>query len=281
MLRSTLMELAGARVLVTGASSGIGAAVARDLAKAGAVVGLVARRAELLDEVLGDCHAVGATASRRWAVDLADVDAAERVALDAWDTFGHLDALVNNAGIPLRKHATRLSYDEVEHTMRVNFLAPVRMTLAVLPRMLERGSGVIVNVASLAGRVGPPREAAYAGSKFALTGFSETLAVDLHGTGVEIRVVQPGPIDTPIWGDVPGNEPPVYDGQKFPPEDCSQVILEALTQPGFERFVPADLKGIVEFKAKDIDSFLAGNAAFANKERPPAGAREAAPDWAR
>lgn len=275
------MELSGARVLVTGASSGIGAAVARDLAKAGATVGLVARRAELLDEVLADVHAAGSTDSRRWAVDLSDLAAAEKVALEAWQSFGHLDALVNNAGIPLRKHAARLSFEEVERTMRVNYLSPVRMTLAVLPKMLERGAGVIVNVASMAGRVGPPREAAYAGSKFALTGFSEVLAVDLDGSGVEIRVVQPGPIDTPIWGDVPGNEQPVFDGEKFPPEDCSRVILEALTQPGFERFMPADLKGIVEFKAKDIDTFLAGNAAFAKGQSGPSAARETVPDWAR
>ncbi|HWB67507.1 MAG TPA: SDR family NAD(P)-dependent oxidoreductase [Mycobacteriales bacterium] len=257
------MELAGSAVLVTGASTGIGAATARALGAAGARVGLAARRQELLDKVADETGAAGAPDVAVWAADLADLAVAEQVAREAWDRFDGLDGLVNNAGAPKRRHVTRLTSEDVEQTMQLNYFSPVRMMLTLLPLMRERGSGVIVNVASLAGRVPPPREAAYAGSKFALTGFSEVMAVDLWDEPVQVRVVQPGPIDTPIWGDVPGNEPPAYTGQMYPPEDCAAAILDALTGDGFERFVPPELGDIVAAKGQDVDGFLAGSAAFA------------------
>ncbi len=255
------MEIAGSHILLTGASTGIGADLAVALARGGATVGLVARRAELLEQVTAACREHSPD-SRYWALDLGDVAAAEALALEAWDAFGHLDALVNNAGIPMRRHATRLSAYDLEHTMAVNFFAPARMTMALLPRMLERGSGVVVNVGSMAGRVGPPKEAAYAASKFALTGFTEGLAVDLWDTPVRVCLVQPGPIDTPIW-DMADNEDPAYHGPKHPPSDVSDAVIDALTGTGFERFVPAEMKGVVDYKTANIDTFLEGNAAFA------------------
>ena len=250
------MDVAGRKVLVTGASSGIGAALARRLAGDGAVVGLVARREDRLQDVLDECHRLGSTESRLWLADLADVDRAEQVALEAWDAFGHLDVLVNNAAMPKRRRIQELTPAEVEETMAVNFLAPARMTLAVLPRMLERDEGVIVNVASLGGRLGIIHEAAYCASKFALCGWSEAMAIDLAGTGVRVRLVQPGPIDTEIW-DRPGSDPPIYEGPKFPPEDVANAIVAALDSDAFEHYEP-DLKAIVESKTADIDTFLAG-----------------------
>src|ERR1039458_6350629 len=88
----------------------------------------------------------------------------------------------------MRRPVTRISLEEVERVMRVNYLSPVAMTLAVLPRMIERGSGTIVNVSSLAGRLGITTEAAYSASKFALCGFSAAMAADLDGTGVKVRL---------------------------------------------------------------------------------------------
>lgn len=251
------MKVAGASVLVSGASSGIGAAAARMLAERGATVGIVARRRERLEEVLEDClrHAPG---SRMWVADLGDLEAAERVALEAWDAFGGLEALVNNAAIPKRRHVTELTPAEVDHVMRVNFFAPARMTLALLPRMLERDAGVIVNVSSMGGRLGIIHEAAYCASKFALCGWSESMALDLWRTGVEVRLINPGPIDTEIW-DLPDNAPPLYDGPKFPPEIVAEAIVEAIEGEGFERYAP-DLKAVVEAKTANVDGFLAGYA---------------------
>ena len=174
----------GRTVLVTGASSGIGAEFARELAARGDTVALVARRADRLDAVLEECRATS-PASERWAADLSDPQAAAHLALQIWDHYGGLDVLVNNAAVPMRRHVTRLTMDEVERTMRINYFSPVAISLALLPRMLERSAGMIVNVSSLGGRLGITAEAAYSGSKFALAGWSESMVVDLDGTGVD------------------------------------------------------------------------------------------------
>src|SRR5205085_6570581 len=245
----------GTTALVTGASSGIGAALARALAARGVTVGLVARRKERLEEVLADCTPT-APRSRLWAADLGDVERAERVALEAWETFGHLDVLVNNAGIPKRRHVTELTYDEVEEVMRVNFLSPARMTLALLPRMLERGAGSIVNVSSVAGRLGNPKESAYSASKFALCGWSEALNVDLWDTPIEVRLINPGAIDTEIWY-TPGEDDPIYEGEKEPPERIAEGIVAAIEGDRFEHYLP-DMKPVVDMKQADIDGFMEG-----------------------
>ena len=245
-------------MLVTGASSGIGAALAPMLAKRGARVGLLARRGDRLAEVLARCeeHSSG---NRMWVCDLGDPIAAAGVALEADLAFGGLDVLVNNAAMPKRRFVDLLTSAEVDETMRVNFTSPVHMTLAVLPSMLERDSGVIVNVSSMGGRIGILQEAAYSASKFALCGWSEAMAADLWSTGVKVRLVNPGPIDTEIW-DQPDNDPAHYDGPFEPPEVVAEAIVDAIEGDRFEWYVP-DLRSIVEWKTSNIDEFIASVAA--------------------
>jgi len=189
------MKLDGARVLVTGASSGIGAALAPILAERGATVGIVARRAERLEEVLERCRKF-APESRMWAADLGDLARAEQVAIDAWNALGGLDVLVNNAAIPKRTRVTELTPADVQHVMDVDFHSPVRMALAVLPRMIERGRGQMMFVSSMGGRIPIPNESAYNAAKYAMCGFAEAMLLDLTGTGVEVKLVLPGPIAT-------------------------------------------------------------------------------------
>jgi short-subunit dehydrogenase len=251
------VNVEGARVLVTGASSGIGEALAYVLAERGATVGLVARRGDRLASVLARCQE-HSPESRMWVGDLGDLAWAEQVAFEAWDGFGHLDVLVNNAAVPKRRPLDGLTGDDVEETMRINFLSPVRMTLALLPRMLARRDGWIVNVASLGGRLGIIHEAAYSASKFALTGWSESMWIDLRDTGVEVRLIQPGPIDTDIW-DRPGSEAPLYNGPKEPPSIVADGIIAALASDRFEHYLP-DLKWVIDAKLADVDAFLAGSA---------------------
>ena len=251
---------AGKRVLITGASSGVGAALARRLAEQGAVVGLIARRHDRLAEVLADCQKVSPE-STMWVADLAESAAVGPLALQAWDTLGGIDVLVNNAAVPKRRIVTALEPSEVETVMRVNFFAPMRMTLAVLPRMLGRESGTIVNVSSVGGRLGIIHESAYCASKFALCGWSESMAVDLHGTGISVKLIEPGPVDTEIW-DQPGNDDPIYEGPKCSSDEVAQGILEALGRDGFEHYVP-DMKAVVDLKNADIDTYIAGAAGMA------------------
>jgi short-subunit dehydrogenase len=251
--------VSGRTILVTGASSGIGAAVARVIAGRKDTVALVARRADRLDQVLADCRA-SSPESERWAADLSDPSAAAALALTIWDHYGGLDVVINNAAVPMRRHATRLTTAEVERTMRINFISPVALTLAVLPRMVERGAGTIVNVSSLGGRLGIATEAAYSASKFALAGWSESLALDLDGTGVAVKLVLPGAIDTEIW-DQPDNDAPLYDGPKDPPESIADALVDAIDSEPFEHYLP-DMKAVVEAKTTDIDTFMAGMRSF-------------------
>jgi short-subunit dehydrogenase len=248
----------GKRVLITGASSGVGAALARALALKGAVVGLIARRRDRLAEVLADCRKASPD-STMWVADLADDAGA--LGLHVWDALGGIDALVNNAAVPKRRGVSALTPVEVEAVMRVNFFAPMRLTLAVLPRMLDRGSGMIVNVSSVGGRLGIIHESAYCASKFALCGWSESLAVDLHGTGVSVKLIEPGPVDTEIWNQ-PDNDDPIYDGPKFSPQDVAAGIIAALGSAGFEHYIP-DMKAVVDLKNADIDAYIAGAAGMA------------------
>ena len=196
-----------------------------------------------------------------WVADLADAAGVGPLAVDAWDALGGIDVLVNNAAIPKRRTVAALEPAEVEAVMAVNFFAPMRLTLAVLPRMLERGEGMIVNVSSVGGRLGIIHESAYCASKFALCGWSESMAVDLHGTGISVKLIEPGPVDTEIW-DQPGSDDPIYDGPKFSPGEVAQGILEALGRDGFEHYVP-DMKAVVDLKNADIDTYIAGAAGMA------------------
>jgi short-subunit dehydrogenase len=270
------MMLEGSKILVTGASSGIGAALAPILAERGATVGIVARRADRLEAVLEQCKQ-HAPESRMWAADLSDLPGAERLALEAWDAFGGLDAIVHNAAIAKRVHISRLTVDDVTETIDVNFHSPVRMTLAVLPKMLERKSGTILWVSSMGGRIPIANESAYNAAKYAMNGFAEAMYLDLGGSGVDIKLVMPGPIDTEIWEVKAGNEPALMDIEKVPAADCAAGIADALTDDGFEYYVPPiypggiGAKDLAIGKVTDCDAYLRGFADMAQAMRAEKG----------
>ncbi len=249
----------GRCALVTGASSGIGAALARVLAARGASVGLVARRADRLAEVLEACRRT-APQSQMWVEDLADRAATTRISDAALAAFGHVDVLVNNAAIPGVRAVPGLRAAEVEEVMQVNFHAPVRLTLDLLPHMLEHGYGTIVNVSSLGGRLGIPHESAYCASKFAMCGWSESLALDLWHTPVKVKLILPGAVDTEIW-DRPGSEPSTYDGPKVAASEVAEGIADAVDADGFEHYLP-DMSEVVRYKTASIDTYFAGSIAY-------------------
>jgi short-subunit dehydrogenase len=265
------VKIEGARILVTGASSGIGAALAPLLAERGATVGIVARRADRLAAVLEQCRAFSPE-SRLWAVDLGELERAEQVALEAWDAFGGLDVLVNNAAIPKRTHVTDLTAFDVQHVMDVDFHSPVRMSLALLPRMLGQGQGQIVFVSSTGGRIPIMNESAYCAAKYALCGFAEAMQINLTGAPVEVKLVLPGPIDTEIW-DQPDNVPALIDVDKVSAADCAAGIADAIEGDGFEYYVPpvfpggVDAKAIAVGKTKACDQYVRGMGEFARSLR--------------
>lgn len=249
------MRIDGSSILLTGASSGIGEALAPMLAARGAVVGIAARRADRLEATLEKCRA-HTPASRSWTVDLSDVDAAVRLVEDAWNAFGHLDALINNAAVGKRKLLLEHTAEDVDDVMRTNFTSPIRMNLAVIPKMLERGSGTIMNVASGGGRFGIVHESMYCAAKFAMSGWTEVAAADLADAPVDIKLLQPGAIATEIWDRRPGELSGVPGGDFVTAEECAAGICTALETDGFEFFVPANLADIVAMKNADVSGWI-------------------------
>ncbi len=234
-------------VLITGASSGIGEQLALDFAARGARLALVARRADRLAGVAEACRRRGAEAEAVVG-DLADREFVQSLVARVVKQFGQLDILVNNAGVSMHKQLYDVTAKEAEHTLQVNLLAPVHLTLAALEPMLRRGEGAIVNISSAAGRVPPPRETAYAASKFGLTGFSEGLAVDLVGSNIHSVVIHVGPIDTEIWEQAADDTPIRFRGKKLPPSAVSKAVFRCLEKRRHEATVPRSLWWVFLFK---------------------------------
>ena len=260
------LDLQGCRTLVTGGSSGIGAGLAEALAERGAIVGICGRRDDLLSEVVGRCMKHSPD-SRMWVTNLADPDAVDKLAVDVLDAFGGVDLLVNNAGIPKRRHTTALDIDTITAVMHINYLSPMRLTYDLLPQMLARGSGTIVNISSIAATLSAPGEAAYDASKAALTAFSEAMAVDLWETGIKVMVVYPGVIDTQLFT-LPDNDVPDLPIPAEPVSAMASTPFWPGSSPARPRSTcPSTSKDLAASKAKDVGAFLAGTAGYLREQK--------------
>lgn len=271
------MEYRERVAVITGASSGIGKQIALDFARRGAHVVIAARRAALLEQVAAECRGAGGDVEAM-AGDLAQRRFAESVVARAVERFGRLDILVNNAGIPKHKQFFDVTPEDVEYTMQVNFLAPAFMTVAALQPMLRQGEGYIINISSGAGKIPPPRETVYAASKFALTGFTEGLWLDLAGANIHAAVIHVGPIDTEIWDKAAAEAPVRYKGKKYPPSVISNAVFECIEQRKYEMTVPKSLRWVFLFKALLPRVFRAGSARW---DPVPASVIDAARERAR
>lgn len=183
--------------MITGASSGIGRGLAVELARRGAKIGLVARRVELIEEVVREVEAAGSKALALPA-DVQDagsmVAAAEKLSAE----LGPVDILIANAGIGPTRDAAQLSAEEVAGVMNVNVIGASNSAAAVIPGMVARKSGQLVVISSLAAYRGLPRSAAYCASKAAVSAFFESLRLDLAPRGIDVTIIHPGFIKTPL-----------------------------------------------------------------------------------
>jgi NAD(P)-dependent dehydrogenase (short-subunit alcohol dehydrogenase family) len=182
--------------VVTGASAGLGRRFSLDLAEAGAVVIGLSRRADLLHTLKEELR-VDSPDSEAIVCDVTDIDGLCRVLNEVQQRHGRIDILVNNAGIG-EASGDWADLSVHRRIMETNYFAAVAATLAVVPGMRERGTGVIVNVSSDSGRAPGPREVAYGASKAALSAFTESLAFQLEGTGVQLHALYPGWVPTPM-----------------------------------------------------------------------------------
>ncbi len=185
-------------VFLTGASSGIGEALAFEMAKRGAIVGMLARREEFLKQISEKIEQDGGTV-RYFAADVTDAKAVAEAAQILRNEFGKIDILIANAGIGGNNEETRnLNPEAVAKVININLLGAVNAVAAVLPQMLEKKSGQLVAVSSLAGFRGLPKSAAYSASKAGMTAFFESVRLDVKHKGVDVTIIQPGFIKTPL-----------------------------------------------------------------------------------
>ena len=200
-------QLAGAVALITGAASGIGAALAEALAVRGCSLLLVDRDPVGLEAIAAKVRDAGGDVETR-LVDLVDAEAIR--ALPAWAEarFGHVDVLINNAGVALGGRFDETHLEDFEWLMDINLRAVVRMCHAFLPMLRARPTAQIVNLSSLFGLIAPPGQVAYCTSKFGVRGFSEALRHEFAGTGLGVTVVHPGGVATAISRNARGRRPP-------------------------------------------------------------------------
>ena len=224
------MDLDGTRVIVTGASTGIGRATALRLARRGARVFAAARDERRLDALAAQHPEIVAA-----PCDVSDD--ADRAALVKQSE--PVDVLVNNAGLGWKGMAEDMPPDKVRQLFEVNVLALIDLTQRVLPGMLERGRGHVVNVGSIAGYVASPSETVYCATKFAVQGFTDGLRREVVRRGVDVTLIAPGPIKTEFMARIRTGEPAGQPGALdygLPPESVAKAIERALTRtrvPGY------------------------------------------------
>ena len=233
-------SLEGRTALVTGASRGIGAATARALDHAGARVALAARDADALAAVAADLAHDPVTL----LADLAEVEAPRALGLAALDALGSVDILVNNAATAARLPTVELDAQLIDTMYAVNVRAPLLLISTLLPSMIERGSGSIINLSSVSGVVGTPRRAAYAATKGAIDAATRSLAMELGPHGIRVNSIAPGVVDTALWEKnkaIPG-------------------VVEAIdAQTPLRRWSqPDDIADVVVFLASNAARFITG-----------------------
>lgn len=233
-----LISYQGVNAVVTGASSGIGRLLALRLARAGARVALVARRADRLEDLAAEIAAAGAEAMVV-PCDVADREQVGAAAERVLDRFGAVELLVNNAGYGHHRRFLDWDLDDMERMMRVNYFGSLYWTKALLPRMVERRRGWVVFVASVAGKLGVPEESAYAASKFAVVGLAESLSFEVEGDGVHVLTVCPGTIRTEFFDEEAlARMPPVSRRMMVEPGPLVDAIIDGLARGKHEITFP-------------------------------------------
>lgn len=243
---------------VTGASSGIGEALARALSGKGASVILSGRNVAALEAVAKDC-----ADALVLPFEATDFPGIPEVAERAWAWKGRVDGLVNNAGISQRSLAVDTQFPVYDRMIAVDLLGPIALAQALLPRMVKAGGGRIVAIASVAGLVGAPLRSAYCAAKHGLVGYHDAVRAENEHLGIQVHVIAPGSVRTDVAknalngdGSRRGVSDPVIDAG-LPPEEAARAILEAVEQGKRELVLATGMeREIVELRRKDPEALF-------------------------
>jgi uncharacterized protein len=234
-------------ILITGASDGIGKRLALDLAARGAVIIGCGRSAERLGAVSTELQR---TSPRSITIrcDVGSRDEVRAMVANVLARYDAIDILINNAGIGMRQTFVEMPLDTIEELMRTNYFGAVYCTREVLPSMIARRRGHIVNISSVAGHIGTWNMAGYCASKFAMNGFSESLYYELKPLGIDVSVVCPGPVKTGFNRAFAQTSPKSPEFIMMSPQSVSQTVMKVLERKRFQIITPRSLAWVCAFK---------------------------------
>lgn len=237
---TTTMDFSQRIVLITGASNGIGKQLAIDFAKQRAVVIGCGRSMERLKEVLKELRQ-WSPSSLMIGCDVGDREQVQAMIAKILADYGRIDILVNNAGIGMRQPFAETPVETIEAIIQTNYLGAVYCTHALLPSMIARGAGHIVNISSVAGKIGTLNMAAYCASKFAMNGWSESLYHELKPLGLKVSLVCPGPVRTGFSREFAERQPTSPQSLFVTPSAVSAAILRVIARGSAEHVMPRSL----------------------------------------
>lgn len=220
------MRLDGKVAVVTGAGRGIGQAVALSLAKSGCRVVLSARTPAQLEEVQREIEQGGGTAAIVPA-DLTRDEAIDTLAAESRRAYGAVDVLINNAGWGKRSPVVKINVEDLDQTVRLNLRAPILLAKLLLPDMIAKNEGAVINIGSVSGKTGEANGAAYSATKFGLIGFTQSLYEEVRERGIKVAVILPGFVDTPL---IPPNRQ-LDRSKMIQAADVAQTVHYVLTSP--------------------------------------------------
>ncbi|MGH7794473.1 MAG: SDR family oxidoreductase [Candidatus Binatia bacterium] len=220
------MRLDGKVAVVTGAGRGIGRAVALSLAKSGCRVVLSARTSAQLEEVQREIEHGGGVAATVPA-DLTRDEAIDKLAAESRRAYGAVDILINNAGWGKRSPVVKINVADLDQTVRLNLRAPILLAKLLLPDMIAKNEGAVINIGSVSGKTGEANGAAYSATKFGLIGFTQSLYEEVRELGIKVAVIVPGFVDTPL---IPPNRQ-LDRSKMIQADDVAQTVHYVLTSP--------------------------------------------------